>query len=211
MACVPGFPGAAGRDGRDGAKGAMGSPGKTGPQGPPGVEGKKGAKGEPGIQGPTGQKGVRGDKGYTVFARGAGNMNWKECTWRKEYVVNSGLIHNCDFVKKYRNTALRVYFAGNLRIRYCHSCCSRWYFTFNDTECSVPGPIEGVYYLRDGKNDELLRHRHIEGHCYNVNKGKVRVGFRVGNCSQGHKHANPSTGWAEISRIFIEEVPRAQK
>lgn len=93
MACVPGFPGAAGRDGRDGAKGAMGSPGKTGPQGPPGVEGKKGAKGEPGIQGPTGQKGVRGDKGYTVFARGAGNMNWKECTWRKEYVVNSGLIH----------------------------------------------------------------------------------------------------------------------
>ena len=28
-------------------------------------------------------------------------------------------------------TALHVYFAGNLPIASCDKCCSRWYFTFN--------------------------------------------------------------------------------
>ncbi|KAL9975764.1 hypothetical protein ACROYT_G012958 [Oculina patagonica] len=184
MPGMPGTPGAPGRDGCQGAKGDQGSPGNTGPQGPPGADGKEGAKGEPGVQGPAGQKGERGEK---------------------------GVLQNCEFTKNFTDTALHVYFAGNLRIHGCDDCCSRWYFTFNGAECSSPGPIEGALYMQTGKNQNLHRHRHIEGHCNNIHKGKVRVGFWVGSCNVGKKLADAYTGWPEMSRIFIEEVPKAQQ
>ena len=109
------------------------------------------------------------------------------------------------------DTTFHVYFAGNLRIYNCDSCCSRWYFPFNGAECSSPGSIDGAFYMRTGRSHNLHRHRHIEGHCNSIHKGKVRVGFWVGNCNKGHKNADASTGWAEVSRIFIEEVPKAQQ
>ena len=114
-------------------------------------------------------------------------------------------------MKNFTDTALHVYFAGNLRIYGCDVCCSRWYFTFNGTECSSPGSIDGAFYMANGKNHDLLRHRHIEGHCNNIHKGKVLVGFWVGSCNTGHKNADAYTGWATMSRIFIEEVPKAQQ
>ena len=118
---------------------------------------------------------------------------------------------NCEFTKNFSDTSLHVYFAGNLRIYGCDGCCSRWYFTFNGAECSSPGPIEGAFYMRTGKNQNLHRHRHIEGHCNNIHKGKVRVGFWVGNCNTGHANANAYTGWATLSRIFVQEVTKAQQ
>ncbi|KAL9975809.1 hypothetical protein ACROYT_G013014 [Oculina patagonica] len=211
---MPGFPGAPGRDGREGAKGDQGSAGKTGPQGPPGAEGKKGAKGEPGVQGPAGQKGERGEKGDSGTPgtpQLSSHMNWKECAWKRDDAKNSGVIQNCEFMKNFTDTALHVYFAGNLRIRGCDSCCSRWYFTFNGAECSSPGPIEAIYFMQTGKNHNLHRHRHIEGHCNNIHKGKVRVGFWVGKCPFVSSTADAYTGWASMSRIFIEEVPKAQQ
>jgi len=210
ITAVPGFPGA---PGRDGAKGDLGNPGKIGPQGPTGAEGKKGVKGEPGIQGSTGQKGERGDKGESGTPQLSSYMNWKECTWKKVDGRDSGEIYTCDFMKNYTDTALHVYFAGNLRIYNCDQCCNRWYFTFNGTECSSPGPIEGAIYMQTGRRplQNLHRHRHIEGHCNNINKGKVRVGFWVGKCNTGYKSGDADTGWAEMSRIFIEEVPKPQQ
>ncbi|XP_078367892.1 uncharacterized protein LOC144651781 isoform X4 [Oculina patagonica] len=211
---MPGSPGAPGRDGREGAKGDQGSPGNTGPQGPPGAEGKKGANGEPGVQVPAGQKGERGEKGdsgTSVTPQLSSHMNWKECTWKTTDEKDSGVIQNCEFIKNFTDTALHVYFAGNLRIYGCDDCCSRWYFTFNGAECNSPGSIDGAFYMRIGKNHNLLRHRHIEGHCNNIHKGKVRVGFWVGKCTTGHKNADAYTGWATMSRIFIEEVPKAQQ
>ncbi|CAH3156309.1 unnamed protein product [Porites lobata] len=198
MTCVPGAPGA---PGREGAKGDLGSPGKTGTQGPPGTGGKKGAKGEPGIQGSAGQKGQRGDKGDSGTSRLASHMNWKECAWKK----------NCDFVKKYSDTSLHVYYAGNLRVGFCDNCCSRWYFTFNGAECSSPGTIDGAFYMRTGRNRNRHHHRQIEGHCNNIQKGKVRVGFSVGKCVTGYKLADAWTGWHSMNRIFIEEVAKAQQ
>ena len=111
-------------------------------------------------------------------------------------------------MKKYSDTALHVYFAGNLRIYGCDHCCSRWYFKFNGAECSSPGSIDGTFYMQTGRKHNLHRHRHIEGHCNNIHKGKVRVGFWVGKCTTGHKSADAQTGWHSTSRIFIEEVPR---
>ncbi|XP_020623475.1 collagen triple helix repeat-containing protein 1-like [Orbicella faveolata] len=211
---IPGSPGAPGRDARDGAKGDQGSLGKTGPQGPSGVEGKKGDKGESGSQGAAGQKGQRGEKGESGTPGSpqlSSHINWKECTWKSVDQKDLGVIQNCDFMKNFTNTALHVYFAGNLRIYNCDNCCSRWYFTFNGAECSSPGSIDGAFYMRTGKNHNLHRHRHIEGHCNNIHKGKVRVGFWVGSCNTGQKNSDAYTGWATMSRIFIEEVPKAQQ
>ena len=76
---------------------------------------------------------------------------------------------------------------------------------------SFPGSIAGVFYMQTGKSHNLHRHRHIEGHCDNIHKGKVRVGFWVGSCNIGYTLANAYTGWATLSLIFVEEVPKAQQ
>ena len=73
-------------------------------------------------------------------------------------------------------------------------CCSRWYFTFNGAECSSPGSIVGIVYMGIGKKQNLHRTGHIEGHCDNIHKGKVRVGFWVGSCNNGSKNV-PDLHW----------------
>ena len=90
-------------------------------------------------------------------------------------------------------------------------CCSRWYFTFNGAECSSPGSIVGIVYMGIGKKQNLHRTGHIEGHCDNIHKGKVRVGFWVGSCNNGSKNTDAYTGWTTMSRIFIEEAPKVQQ
>ena len=102
-----------------------------------------------------------------------------------------------------------MYWTGALRITGCNSCCKRWYFTFNGVECSAPLPIDGIVYMAQGSGIDLHRVRHIEGHCNGIHKGKVRVGFFVGNC-QRHTPAHAYTGYISMPRIFVEEVPKAQ-
>ena len=117
---------------------------------------------------------------------------------------------DCVFTKNFSDTSLHVYFTGALRIYNCDDCCKRWYFTFNGAECSAPLPIDGVVYMWKGKGSRNLhRVRHIEGHCNNIHKGKVRVGFWIGNCA-GYGNADGYTGWTSVSRIFVEEVPKPQ-
>ena len=124
---------------------------------------------------------------------------------------NQFCYQDCMFVKKSSSTALRVYYGGNLAINNCNSCCKRWYFTFNGAECSAPMAIDGVLYMWKGKGtQQLYRHRHIEGHCLNIPKGNVRVGFWVGNCAS-YGDADAYTGWNSVSRIFVGEVHPPQK
>ena len=111
------------------------------------------------------------------------------------------------FIKKHASTVLHVYWTGVLRIASCNSCCKRWYFTFNGAECSGPLTIDGLVYMGSGKIQNLHRVDNIEGHCNNIHKGKVRVGFWVGNCP-GLGSVDAYTGWNSVSRIFIEEVPK---
>ena len=113
------------------------------------------------------------------------------------------------FTKNFSDTALHVFWTGALRIYRCNNCCKRWYFTFNGAECSGPLPIDGIVYMEQGSGKDLHRVRHIEGHCNGIPKGTVRVGFWVGNC-QSHTPANAYTGYISVSRIFVEEVPKAQ-
>ena len=124
--------------------------------------------------------------------------------------ITTLFLQDCEFTKTRSDTALHVYWTGALRIYNCNTCCKRWYFTFNGAECSGPLPIDGVVYMWVGVNQgDLHRVRHIEGHCNNIHKGKVRVGFWVGDCN-GYGNVDAYTGWNSVSRIFIEEVPKAQ-
>jgi len=138
--------------------------------------------------------------------------NWKECVWKNlNDGKDSGLIKDCVFTKNFSNTALHVYWTGALRIHKCTGCCKRWYFTFNGAECAGPLPIDGVLYMWQGNTQDIHRVRHIEGHCNNIHKGRVRVGFWVGDCPSGSGSPGDAyTGWQSVSRIFIEEVPKAQ-
>ena len=114
------------------------------------------------------------------------------------------------FTKNFSDTSLHVYWTGALRIYQCTNCCKRWYFTFNGAECSGPLPIDGIVFLGATKSQNPHRVRHIEGHCNNIHKGKVRVGFWVGNCQAYGGGADAYTGFISVSRIFIEEVPKPQ-
>ena len=114
------------------------------------------------------------------------------------------------FFKNFSDTSLHVYWTGDFRIYGCDSCCKRWYFTFNGAECSGPLPIDGIVYMYKGSGKNPHRVRHIEGHCNNIHKGKVRVGFLVTNCAGYSGSYNANTGWNSVSRIFVEEVPKPQ-
>ena len=121
----------------------------------------------------------------------------------------SVIFRTVSSLKNFSDTALHVAWIGALRNYRCTTCCKRWYFTFNGAECSAPLPIDGIVYMWQGNTQDLHRVRHIEGHCNNIHKGKVRVGFWVGNCRAGSP-GNAYTGYVSVSRIFIEEVPKAQ-
>ena len=127
-------------------------------------------------------------------------------------IVSMLFPQECIFKKTSDNTALRVFWTGNLRIYNCDACCSRWYFTFNGAECSAPAAIDGAVYMRYGSGSrlkDLHRVRHIEGVCEKIHKGTVRVGFWVGKCA-GLKSADAHTGWPGVSRIYVEEIPPPQ-
>ena len=90
----------------------------------------------------------------------------------------------------------------------------RWFFTFNDAECSAPLSIEGVVYMATGAHPnavkDLHRVRHIEGVCNKHTAGNIRIGFHVGGCRGGVKGADAYTGWNSVSRIYVEEIPAPQ-
>ena len=82
-------------------------------------------------------------KDLTVFC-----LNYISDYFDMAHVTNSiSLWRSCQIMKNYTQTALNVYFAGNLRIASCDNCRSRWYFTFNSAECSSPGIIDGSFYM----------------------------------------------------------------
>ena len=118
------------------------------------------------------------------------------------------------FTKNFSDTSLHVYWTGALRIYQSIDCCKRWYFTFNGAECADPLPIDGIFFLGGVRSQNPHWVRHIEGHCNNIHKGKVRVGFWVGDCTNGGKlyggGADPYSGFISVSRIFVKEVPKPQ-
>ena len=113
----------------------------------------------------------------------------------------------CEFHKCYSNTLLHVYYSGNIRISGCSQCCNRWYFTFNDAECSSPGAIDAALYQAHAGDLNKHEHGHIEGYCDGIPEGNVQVKINVGKCiGTGQALGNAYTGFGSTSRIFVEEV-----
>ncbi|KAL9975938.1 hypothetical protein ACROYT_G013158 [Oculina patagonica] len=184
-----------------------GVPGIPGTPGIPGPRGRDGAKGEQGETGPKGEPGTKGEAGAQAFP------NWKQCVWSKEDGRDLGLIQDCIFQKRQKDTSLHVFYSGALSIRGCSLCCKRWFFTFNGAECSGPMPIDGVISIdvNTYSQKQPRRVRHIEGYCENIPKGQVRVGFNVGNCAgPSYGNADAESGFNSVSRIVVEEVAAPQ-
>ena len=104
-----------------------------------------------------------------------------------------------------------MFYDGNLRL-VGSNVCNRWYFTFDDAECTKPATIEGVIYVASTKVHlpHYAVNRHIEGYCNEVPKGHIRVGFWVGKCRAGYTLGEAYAGWNSMSRIVIVEVPPPQ-
>lgn len=117
---------------------------------------------------------------------------------------------DCVFIKKESDTSLHIRWTGALRITRCNGCCKRWYVTFSGAECTAPMPIDGIVYMGKASSQNIHRVSNIEGHCNNIHKGKVRVGFWVTNCAGYTGSYDAYTGYNSVSRIFIEEVPKPQ-
>ena len=50
---------------------------------------------------------------------------------------------------------------------------------------SLSTAIHGIVHMWQGNTQDLPRVHHIAGHCNNIHKGKVRIGFWVDNCQHG--------------------------
>ena len=89
MACVPGFPGAPVMEPKE----PWVDPERLEPREHLVRKERKEQRENLGsMQGPAGQKGQRGNKGDIGTPGLSSQMNWKECTWKKEVIRGSGEI-----------------------------------------------------------------------------------------------------------------------
>ena len=82
-------------------------------------------------------------RGFSALARLYYLARPTKTAMLRRLLVLFSLRQSCQFMKNYTQTALHVYFVGNPCFASCDKCssCTRWYFTFNGTECSSPGRI----------------------------------------------------------------------
>ena len=102
-----------------------------------------------------------------------------------------------------------MFYEGTLRSYRSGGVCNRWYFTFDGAECTKPATIEGIVYAPSTASNPH-RHRHIEGYCDQVPKGRIRVGVWIGKCESYSSPGDGNTGWLSMSCTLIEEVPPPQ-
>lgn len=92
------------------------------------------------------------------------------------------LPQECLFYKSHDDTALRVAYQGNLRSMGNHKC-SRWYFKFDEKECSGPATIEAlIHQIYPAGTPNVHHNHHLEGYCENLRRGLITVGLWVGPC-----------------------------
>ena len=126
-------------------------------------------------------------------------------------VLDFILLQDCSFNKLLSDAALKVSFQGTMRVYGCGVKCNRWYFKFNNNECSGPTTIDAVVCNNwPSGNPTLLRHRSFEGYCENIPQGAVRVELWIGQCLSYQALGDAVSGWISVSRIMIEEVSRPQ-
>lgn len=200
-----GLPGAKGDTGQSSHSGGPGNSGDRGPLGLLGYKGQKGRKGEPG---PEGNKGESGEPG------GAQRVEWKQCAFVTDINHYVGEMKTCLFWKTSSSSALKVIYQGDTHVGLCHTCCKKWYFTFNGNECTDPGTVTAVYsgqQLEKNGRPNLLpvfHHGSISGYCNGISRGYVRVGLNLVNCpTYDARRFFVNTTIEANARIIIQEIP----
>ena len=221
---TPGIPGINGINGAKGELWAQGPPGQTGQRGESGTSAMPGTPSvmnwKSAMERLEWRQKSRPDQGE-CFVCETNNSLRDEINWelQKNYVSEFcfkfflfivTFLQECLFSKNFSDTSLHVYWTDVLRITGCDNCFKRWYFTFNVAECAARLPIDGLGYVLKTTSQNIYRVNNIEGHCNNIHKGKVRVGFWVNNCAGYSGSYDAHTGWNSLSRIFIEEVRKPQ-
>lgn len=158
--------------------------------------------GVPGSQGFPGPPGQKGEQGGVVTIE----PNWRHCAWwQTNDGRDSGQVYSCSFTKEHSDTYLYVSMSSNLRLAGSNAACCRWYFTFNNNECSNPAKIEAVVYANGYSSYNLHRPRVFMGYCKGLGAGSYSIGLYVGTCS-GYGTYDCYTGWISSSHMIIEEV-----
>ena len=87
--------------------------------------------------------------------------------------------------------------------------CRRWFITINGKECTSPDTIEAAIHPIGVTGLNNHRHGTLDGFCENIPKGRIIVGFSVGNCKYGYENrkGDAFTCWGGVCRLIIEEVP----
>ncbi|CAK8678203.1 unnamed protein product [Clavelina lepadiformis] len=176
-----------------------------------GAPGIPGLHGLPGIPGLPGRKGDAGDCEDCVQDDDMYVPNMKQCAWNMyNFALSVGPVQTCSFIKKKKSTVLMVEWHGATRLKcsQTESCCSRWYFLFDGTECLDPQPIDAIIFLSTA--DEVLnfyKTMSIVGSCRGLSAGVHDVTLWVGECNGGYERGLVRTGWNSSSRIIIRELP----
>ena len=89
-------------------------------------------------------------------------------------------LQSCTITKQKSDSALYVAYGANMRTTNCHGCCKRWYFTFNNAECSSPTKIDGAVYQVNTNSMNLHRHRNISGRYEIVQRSTTQLHHQPG-------------------------------
>ncbi|XP_013405851.1 collagen triple helix repeat-containing protein 1-like [Lingula anatina] len=124
--------------------------------------------------------------------------------------MNVGTLYTVTYNKKSSISGLKVLWSGNAQELGVPYGCSRWYFTFNDNECSNPGKIESikfnVYY--EALNEVVYFNNPftVQGTCQGISAGDVTVTLKVGLCGLNYVGQETLTSWGTKTSLMIEET-----
>ncbi|XP_013417801.1 uncharacterized protein LOC106178942 [Lingula anatina] len=123
-------------------------------------------------------------------------------------IMNVGTLYTVMYSKKSGASWLKVLWSGNAQEIKAINGCSRWYFTFNDNECSNPGEIESIKFNRYYESDKVVYYNSpftVQGTCQGISAGDVTVALKVGSCTY-YLAQETLTSWGTKTSLMIEET-----
>ncbi|XP_013417808.1 collagen triple helix repeat-containing protein 1-like [Lingula anatina] len=122
--------------------------------------------------------------------------------------MDVGTLYTVTYSKKFGASGLNVLWSGSAQEMYAPYGCSRWYFTFNDSECSNPGKIESIKLNRYYESNKVVYYNSpftVQGTCQGISAGDVTVALKVGSCAN-YSAQETLTSWGTKTSLMIEET-----
>lgn len=109
------------------------------------------------------------------------------------------------YEKRLSDTALRVYYYGDMRIAGASNNCGRYHILLNGAECANPGPIDSDFYFSDPDNNH--RGTLFGGICEGIPAGTVNIQLATGACGvAGIGQGSMYSCWTSVCSIMVEEI-----